>query len=170
MSPRIYFVIGVNGVGKTTLMPHLKSLLSESVFEIHDFDERGVPNNADRTWRRSETEYWLELGEENKKRGVATIICGFAKPQELGGRAETILLDANGEKIEERLKNRYQTKLSVAELKRATGKTVEKFIMDNVYYSSILREECKEVGCKIIDTVPLTPEEVAQAVKACLER
>lgn len=170
MFPKTYFVVGVNGVGKTTLIPHLKTLLSESKFEIHDFDERGVPDGGGRAWRICETEYWLELGEKNKEKGVATIICGFAKPQELGDRAEIILLDASGAKIEERIKNRYQTETSIVELNRTTGKTVEKFIMDNVYYSSILRKECQEVGCKIVDTTLLSPDRVAQLVRAFLEQ
>lgn len=170
MFPKIYFIVGVNGVGKTTLISHLQPLLAEGGFEIHDFDERGVPYGGGRAWRISETEYWLELGVKNKERGVTTIICGFAKPQELGDRAEIILLDANGEIIEERLKNRYQTDASIAELNRTTGKTVEKFITDNVYYSSILRKECEEAGCKIVDTTLLSPDKVAQLVRAFLKQ
>lgn len=169
MLPKTYFVVGVNGVGKTTLISHLQPLLAEGGFEIRDFDERGVPDGGGREWRLSETEHWLALGKKNKEKGRSTIICGFAKPQELGERAEIILLDASGEKIEERLKNRYQTDVSIAELNRTTGKTVEKFIADNIYYSSILRKECEEAGCKIVDTTTLSPEEVAQLVRISIE-
>lgn len=42
--------------------------------------------------------------------------------------------------------------------------------MDNVYYSSILRKECQEVGCKIVDTTLLSPDRVAQLVRAFLEQ
>lgn len=170
MVPKTFFVVGVNGVGKTTLISHLKALLSESEFEIHDFDERGVPDGGGRDWRMRETEYWLGLGEKNKEKGMSTIICGFAKPQELCEHAEIILLDARGDVIAERLKNRYQTETSIAELSRTTGKTVDKFIMDNVYYSKILRKECEEAGCKIVDTTLLAPDKVAQLVRSFLEQ
>ncbi|MEK7069791.1 MAG: hypothetical protein AAB962_01915, partial [Patescibacteria group bacterium] len=80
---KIYFISGVNGIGKTTIMPPLEALLSNDKYEIHDFDERGVPENADGVWRISETRHWvnkgIELGNENK----SIIVCGFIKPAEL---------------------------------------------------------------------------------------
>lgn len=38
----VYFICGVNGVGKTAVIPELRLFLSEKDFIIHDFDERGV--------------------------------------------------------------------------------------------------------------------------------
>ena len=169
MSEKIYLVIGANGVGKSTILPYLRSQLSEKFFAIHDFDERGVPDNADKAWRMSETDYWIDLGEQNKSRGVSTVICGFFKPAEIGARATIILLDVDGATLEKRLRSRYQTETSLNELMRTTGKTVEKFIMDNVYVSSFLRKACEELGCQIVDTTPLSPEEVAERVVACVK-
>ena len=63
----IFFVVGVNGVGKTTTLNLLKNQLPMSSFSLYDFDEKGVPDNAGKDWRRSETGYWLSLGIENKK-------------------------------------------------------------------------------------------------------
>ena len=162
--PKIYFVIGANGVGKTTLLSHLITLLPRDSFDLHDFDERGVPDNADKNWRISETNYWISLGEENKRRGVSTVICGFSKPEEIGERAEIILLDVNAESLEKRLRGRYQTEESLKELERTTGKSVEKFLTDNIYVSSLLRKSCEERGCKVIDTSNLSPIKVAQEV------
>ncbi len=164
MLPKIYFVIGANGVGKTTLLSHLVTLLSQGVFELHDFDERGVPDNADKIWRISETNYWISRGEENKRKGVSTVICGFSKPEEIGERAEIILLDVNAESLEKRLRGRYQTEESLKELERTTGKSVEKFLADNIYVSSLLRKSCEERVCKIIETSDVSPAEIAQAV------
>lgn len=162
--PKIYFIIGANGVGKTTLLSHLVALLPQSLFELHDFDERGVPDNADKNWRISETNYWITCGEENKQRGVSTVICGFSKPEEIGERAEIILLDVNAESLEKRLRGRYQTEESLKELERTTGKTVEKFLADNIWVSSLLRKSCGERGCKMIETSDVSPMDVAQAV------
>ena len=124
--------------------------MSQGVFELHDFDERGVPDNADKIWRISETNYWISRGEENKRKGVSTVICGFSKPEEIGERAEIILLDVNAE--------------SLKELERTTGKSVEKFLADNIYVSSLLRKSCEERVCKIIETSDVSPAEIAQAV------
>ena len=55
MMSKTTFVIGTNGVGKTTVMNEVRKLISGSNFELHDFEERGVPDNADKTWRISET-------------------------------------------------------------------------------------------------------------------
>ncbi len=164
MLPKIYFVIGANGVGKSTLLSHLVALLPQSLFELHDFDERGVPDNADKSWRISETNYWMSLGEKNRLDGLATIICGFSKPEEIGERAEIILLDVNESSLEKRLRGRYQTPESLKELERTTGKTVEKFLADNIYVSSLLRKSCEERGCKIIETSDVSPAGVAQTV------
>lgn len=168
MTPNIFFIIGVNGVGKSTLLPHLRSLLPADSFELHDFDERGVPDNADRVWRVSETDYWISLGEDNKTKGISTVICGFSKPVEINGRAEIILLDVDAMTLEKRLRSRYQTKESLIELNRTTGKTVEKFVMDNIWVSSLFKKDCEILGCAIIDTATLSSFEVAEKVFALL--
>lgn len=169
MLPKIYFVIGANGVGKSTLLSHLVALLPQSLFELHDFDERGVPDNADKSWRISETNYWMNLGEKNTLNGLSTIICGFSKPEEIGERAEIILLDVNESSLEKRLRGRYQTPESLKELERTTGKTVEKFLADNIYVSSLLRKSCEERGCKIIETSDVSPAGVAQEILASVQ-
>lgn len=173
---KIYFIIGVSGVGKTSLLHQLKTLLSARKFEIHDFDERGVPDNAGHSWRLDETEYWLNVGKENLKKGVQTVICGFARPLEMEqlfrGSSENVsyyLLDADEETIRKRIEGRYQTDESRREITRVTGKSLEEFIENNVNFSSILREECMKYHCKIIDTSALIPEEVAKEIGAWLE-
>lgn len=161
---KIFFVTGVNGVGKTSVIQPLKSLLP-SGFEIHDFDERGVPNGGGREWRLKETEYWIGLGKENILKNISTIICGFAKPSEMKESPVTLmLLDAEGETIRKRLMNRHYSPESIEIIEKVVGKSVQKFIDDNVYYSSIMRKEAQEYGIKIIDTTTLLPEQVAQKI------
>ena len=45
----IYFISGASGVGKTSVIKHLKGILPEN-YEVHDFDETGVPDDADHIW------------------------------------------------------------------------------------------------------------------------
>lgn len=162
---KIIFIIGVNGVGKTAVIKPLKSLL-DNRFEIHDFDERGVPNNVQRQWRLDETRYWIELGKENIKKNISTIICGFARPSEIERDQfiELILIDADEETIEKRLWNRYQTPESIENIERTVGKTIQRFVSDNVRFSSKLREEAQQYGLDVVDTSALTPEQVAQEI------
>jgi hypothetical protein len=55
----IYFVTGASGAGKAACIPYLKKLLPN--IKIFDFDEVGVPENADKIWRQKSTEYWLQI-------------------------------------------------------------------------------------------------------------
>ncbi len=157
------FISGVSGVGKTTIIDHLKPLLGEG-FELHDFDERGVPDNVDRQWRIDETKHWIDLGSQNRENKIATIICGFARPSELekSDDAKFILLDADEGTIRKRLLNRYQVPGSREGLERVAGKSLEQFVDDNVNFASTLRQEANEYGVEVIDTTELTPEQVAQ--------
>jgi hypothetical protein len=72
----LLFVTGASGSGKTTIMPGLEKKFPE--YSIHDFDERGVPDDADTRWRQEQTEYWINKGIENQNLGQDTIICGGA--------------------------------------------------------------------------------------------
>lgn len=169
--PKIYFIIGVNGIGKSSIIPYVRSALADKNFGVYDFDERGVPDNADGNWRRSETLHWLEIGKEDGENGVSTIVCGFSKPEEIQLASEevhvpvsVILLDADSETITGRILGRYLSPESIAELERTTGKTPEKFASDNVWVSSKFREAAAKSGYKILDTTNLSPEEVAQKV------
>ena len=167
----IFFIIGVNGVGKSTLIPFLRSSLDGAKFVVHDFDERGVPNNADKNWRASETFHWMKTGKTNTGKGISTIICGFSKPQEiidaaakLDGEPKVCLLDANADVISQRILSRYITPESIAELYRTTGKAPKKFVMDNVYISSKFREESQKNLFHILDTSDLSPEQISAEI------
>lgn len=171
MMSRIFLITGVNGIGKSILMSQLKNKLEGDIFNIHDFDERGVPDNADREWRQSETLYWVSVGKENINNVRGTVICGFMKFPEienalsqLGVDAHICLLDADEKTISRRILGRYPDPESMAELERTTGKTPEKFAMDNVWVSSKFRQEAKEKDYLIVDTSKLSPEEVGQKV------
>ena len=159
------FITGVSGVGKTTIIDELKPLLDSS-FQIHDFDERGVPDNVDRQWRLDETQHWLELGKQNGENGLTTIICGFSSPKEIGNQenVKLILLDADELTIRQRLNKRYQVPGSVEGLERTAAKPLEQFIDENINYASVIRSEAQEYGVDIIDTSEKTPDQVAKQI------
>ncbi len=177
MQPKIYFLTGVCGVGKSTLIPHLKSLLPVEKYDVRDFDERGVPDGADHAWRMNEVKRWLEEGTRSAKEGKSTIICGFAKKKDFEGplsantpEVELILLDADAETIRSRLTGRYTKDGVFDESQKVIGKPVNEFIASNVWYCKIMKEECVADGCKVIDTSLATPLEVARQVVAFLSR
>ena len=72
----IFFVTGASGSGKSACMP----LVAEALpgVELHDFDDVGVPTDADTAWRQRTTEHWLCIGLENERAGLDTMICGGA--------------------------------------------------------------------------------------------
>jgi broad-specificity NMP kinase len=79
----IFFITGTSGAGKTTLINSLKLKLPKSSFEIYDFDEVGVPSNADTVWRQGTTDFWLTKAKENSAQKKSTIICGVTVPSEI---------------------------------------------------------------------------------------
>ena len=167
MKSKIYFVTGVCGVGKSTIIPYLKKLLPQDRYDVRDFDERGVPDGADTAWRKSEVEKWLALGAENGESGIETIVCGFSKDTDLplwenATNAKFIFLDATPKTVKERLIARYTKNGMFDDTQKVIGKPVTEFIENNVYYSNIMREEYR--GNKIVDTTNHTPEEVAKKV------
>jgi RNase adaptor protein for sRNA GlmZ degradation len=171
----VYFISGVSGVGKSTIIPHLKKKLSDT-FEVHDFDERGVPHKADHAWRLAETRYWINFGQQKANDGVAIVVCGFSNPEEIkeiekdfpSVQIKTILLDADAALIERRLRNRNVNEAIKRDLERVVGST-EDFIRNNTKFVPILRELCQKNQCAIIDTSNLNPEEVAEGVCECIQ-
>ena len=53
----IYFIAGASGSGKSANIPFLKKILD---MPIYDFDDIGVPADADTTWRQESTEKWIQ--------------------------------------------------------------------------------------------------------------
>ncbi len=77
----VLFVTGASGSGKTACMPDLARLLPGVA--LHDFDEVGVPPDADKVWRQESTEAWLRRGIELAREGRPLVVCGGAVPGEV---------------------------------------------------------------------------------------
>jgi broad-specificity NMP kinase len=166
-----YFISGVNGVGKSSVMPFLRMLLPEGEFTVVDFDSRGVPDGADRTWRIAEANHWIDEGMTANVSGKQLIVCGFVKPQDFIDLPESvqkeikiIVLDADEETVRTRLMGRYTKNGVFDENQKVIGKPVTDFIDGNVWYAKKMREESAEEGLPIIDTSKLNPEEVAKEI------
>ncbi len=172
--PKLHFIIGSSGVGKSTLVPLLKSSLPKD-FDIHDFDEKltkevALNNALLDSWRKEATEFWIRKAEENAVSGKSTVILGLVYPKE-ALEIETdipmsfILLDASDEKIRERLMGkRFSTPEKVLGLKQATRQTPEEFLRDNQELMDRLRRETAVAGGAIIDTTEDTPKETTRKV------
>ncbi len=170
MSPKIYFITGVCGSGKTSVIEPLKNLLPSEQYDIHDLDERGVSGQGGREARLTETKYFIALGKDNLEKGISTIICGFARPsemKELSPEQENIdfvLLDAQPETIQTRIKSRYSTPEKEKTFVEKHSKTVKQFADENSSFVGVLREEFLETGYAIIATNDKNPEQVAEEI------
>lgn len=166
-----YFISGVNGVGKSSVMPFLRALLPESEFTVIDFDSRGVPDGADRVWRVAEAAHWANEGAAASVSGKNLIVCGFVKPQDFADLSDSmrseikiVVLDADEETVRKRLMGRYTKDGGFDENQNVIGKPIMEFIDGNVWYAKKMREESIDDGLPIIDTSKLSPEEVAEEI------
>jgi hypothetical protein len=171
MQPRIFFVTGVVGAGKTSLVGPLRAQLGAD-YDVHDFDERGVPDAVDVDWGSAEREHWLSVGVANRRAGVGTVICGFALPGDEDDRdlVRFILLDLNESALRRRLMQRYSDPAMVKDLERMRGITVEASVGENVGSIPWLRDICVRHGAKIIDTSELTPAQTVEQVRDWIRR
>ncbi|XVS66508.1 hypothetical protein ACQPYE_10745 [Actinosynnema sp. CA-299493] len=65
---------GSSCAGKTTLAHAMGDRLGR--LAVHDFDELGVPEDADRRWRNRMTEVWVRRALEYQDRGVDLLLTG----------------------------------------------------------------------------------------------
>ena len=171
-NPKIYFVSGVSGVGKSSVMKELKTLLSSELYDIRDFDERGVPDNAGVEWHTDETIHWLKTAEDNAKLGKSTIVCGVVEPESFFKLynqnsvlpVQLFFLYASGDVLRQRLLGHYTTPESRADILRASGRPYDKYIEDMVTDSAGLLSAFQQAGAPIIDTDTKTSEQVAQEI------
>ena len=170
LQKKIYFITGVCGSGKTTALSLLKNMLSKDSYDLHDLDERGVPKNGGRHWRFEETKYLISIGKENAEKGITTIISGFARPSEtkelapLQKNISFILLYADANTIEQRIRGRYPTEESIKKFTDKRGKTIDQFVQENTNFTETMRIEAEEYGSHIIDTNNKTPDEIAREI------
>lgn len=163
----VYFIGGVSGSGKSSLVPVLRKKLDNSSFDIHDFDERGVPEGITPEWRLETTKYWLKKAKENVSETCNTIICGFVHPDEIHKLnyknlpLKFCLLDVSKNKLADRLHHKFNTKKKLKNLDQVLHMSVEENITTNTKLLEEFRKEFGKYSALVIDTTNLTSEQIA---------
>jgi predicted ATPase len=171
MKPYIWFITGANGAGKSTLVPLLKKLLSDE-YAIHDFDQRGVPNNVTTAGRQQTTRYWLAVAKKHAIRNRRTVICGLVMPSEVYAAIPSTLrqivrialLDYSARQLSIRIRRRYRTPAQIRHLKAVTGLSVDECVVANIRHAQRLRREGKRYHVPRFITTKSLPTSTAQKV------
>ena len=178
MIPKLYFITGSSGVGKTPLVDILKSILPDN-FDIHDLDEKLI--EVDRTksswlhdWRNKATQYFIDQAIQNIKVKKSTVVCGIVWPHEvqtvsnikLAPPIKFIFLDVEPQELKKRFfARRWSDENKIADLKKDTGMTPDEYIQRNTIEIEELKKECIKNVAKIIDTTNLDSRIVAEEVR-----
>lgn len=155
----IFFITGTSGSGKSTVIELLKAQLPATHFSVHDFDEVGVPVDADALWRQKTTDYWLQQAAYHAQQNKVTIIGGVTVPCEVLSSAYKPnvpihfgFIKINDQTLEKRLKDRIWS---------------DKLIEGNRNWSRYLEQEVeKQKNHFILDVSHMTPVQVAAS---CIE-
>ncbi|MFI5796297.1 hypothetical protein [Streptomyces sp. NPDC051677] len=87
----LFKLTGSSCSGKTTLAYAAADRLRK--IAVHDFDELGVPEGADRHWRHRMTEMWLRRALAYQDRGIDLLITGQSPLGEVLAAPSAPLLD-----------------------------------------------------------------------------
>jgi len=159
---KLYFITGACGTGKSSIIPYLKKNLEG--FDIHDFDEVGVPENPTVQWRKDTTDYWLKVASENAKKDISTLIVGLSIPQEVRNsqyfssapKIYYCLLDISEEERCKRLSKRGASKELIEDLEELVG--LRKWVSES------------DFEYIIIDTAGRSIEETSEKVISWIKR
>jgi len=170
-----FWISGVCGSGKSTLAVRLKQILPTDQFDVHDFDERGVPFPTPACWRPEETGHWHGVASENARQGRTTIICGATHADEIVASTPThlpmprlCLLETSHEDIARRLAERFKNPVFRDYLYQQSGQSPEDLIEEMRLYAPQLRElfQRPEYRAIFLDTSAQTHEQTVVAILA----
>lgn len=158
-------------MGKSTVVKGLREKDPEG-FEIFDFDELGVPLDADTNWRIETTGKWLDKAQEVAEEGKVLVLVGLTQPDEVetvakekGIEVRYCMLEAEEEELERRLKAwRFSTPERIALLKKYEGVTVDEYLEKNRNHINLIRKEAEKRNAYFIDTTSLKPDDVVRKV------
>jgi hypothetical protein len=87
----LFLVFGSSAAGKTFALRALRDRVAG--LAIHDFDEIGVPVDADRAWRHRSNEIWLRRALDYQARGIDLLLAGQTPLGELLATPSAPLLE-----------------------------------------------------------------------------
>jgi hypothetical protein len=88
----LFLIFGSSCSGKTTLLDALRVRFAD--LEIHDFDEIGVPADADMAWRHRANEQWVQLALTEQAEGRDFVLAGQTPLGEMLAAPSAVELDA----------------------------------------------------------------------------
>jgi hypothetical protein len=88
----LFLVFGASAAGKTIALDALRGRLAD--LAIHDFDEVGVPSDADKRWRQRSNEVWVDRALDYQAQGVDLLLAGQTPLGELLASRSAPLLEA----------------------------------------------------------------------------
>ena len=159
---KLFFVTGAEGVGKSSIIEILKERFPD--FDVHDFDDVGVPENPELQWRYDTTLHWIKVAIENQEKGISTVIAGLSFPNE-------VLMFEAYKKMEKILFCLLDVRESERE-KRLCERGAAREVIDDLCQLHDLREKFKDVKFenKIIDTTRISIKEVGNKVVDWIEK
>jgi dephospho-CoA kinase len=156
----VFFITGAEGAGNSSIIKFLRDLFVG--FDVHDFDEVGVPNNPPLQWRLDTTEYWLKVAAKNTKINVSTIISGLSFPSEVNKSPSFedtaniffCLLDVSESERKRRLEKRGASQNVIADTNQL----------------HMMRDEFRRCSnCFVIDTTSKNLQEVERKVASWIK-
>lgn len=184
----IYFIIGASGSGKTACLPRLQTILKD--YTVYDFDDIGVPDNADKKWRQEATEKWVSQlttnGNNNNVILLGQMVLGeiLASPSAKQlDKIELILLDCKDQVRIDRLKSRNTYGANQDTLNWSAWLRVHCSIPS--WEQHVIKDDCSPImkfsrwdnlkewdsiaNIEIIDTTRLTIDSVAQTIASLIK-
>lgn len=179
---KLFFVAGASGSGKTSILKNLQEVLGGS-FAVYDFDDIGIPENADTKWRQESTEKWLQKLLSNGENAclLGQIVLGeiLACPSARKmGKINFCLLDVSDFERIQRLKKRNTYGADQNMLNWASWLRMHH--QDPQWAQHVLKEDCWKnldfsswdtlqswdslAHVRLIDTTKLSVSEVAATV------
>lgn len=88
----LFLVFGSSAAGKTVALDALRERMPE--LAIHDFDEIGVPRDADTAWRQRANELWVRRALDYQTQGADLLLAGQTPLGEVLATPSAPLLEA----------------------------------------------------------------------------
>lgn len=88
----LFLMFGSSAAGKTFALDAMRGRVAD--LAIHDFDEIGVPSDADMTWRQRSNEVWIGRALHYQAHGVDLLLAGQTPIGELLASPSAPLLEA----------------------------------------------------------------------------